>query len=91
MSPLDDKLAELRARFVQRSAEEVAAIDRATAEEDREALIERAHAIAGIAGLFGFGELGTAAADLEELGRAGGDIKEAGARLRAMLAALAAH
>jgi len=90
MSPLDDKLAELRARFVRRSADAVAAIDRATAEGDREALIERAHAIAGIAGLFGFGEIGAAALDLEECGRAGGDIEAAASRLRAMLVALAA-
>ena len=90
MSPLDDKLSELRARFVRRSADEIAEIDRAMAERDRPALIERAHAIAGIAGLFGFGEIGTAAAELEEKGRAGGDVEAAAARLRAMLSALAA-
>jgi HPt (histidine-containing phosphotransfer) domain-containing protein len=88
VNPLEDKLAELRQRFVARAGEEIAGIDRALADGDREAVIDRAHAIAGIAGMFGFKEVGQAAFDLEDAGTQQKDLAIPAARLCELLAAL---
>ena len=67
MNPLEERMAALRARFVERAREERVAIaeamDGALA---RDALRRRGHSIAGTAGLFGFDEIGEDAKALEE-------------------------
>lgn len=67
MTPFEERMAALRLRFVDRAREECKAIAAATgASLDRDTLRRRAHAIAGSAGLFGFGDIGEEAARLEE-------------------------
>lgn len=89
MTPLDDKLAELRKRFVARAGEELSDLDAALAAGDREQVVERAHKLAGISGMFGFGDLGRAALELEEAALAGRDWHGHGERVRKLLATLA--
>lgn len=82
------RLAELTARFRARAAEERAELSRALGEDDRATVAERAHKLAGNAGMFGEAELGAAALELEEAAETGTDMREAGERLLALLAAL---
>ncbi|MGN6499707.1 MAG: Hpt domain-containing protein [Tsuneonella sp.] len=88
MTPLEGKLAELAARFSARAPQEREAIAAALAAGDAAVVIDRAHKLAGIAGMFGHAEVGAAALALEEAVRAGGDGAAEGARLLGLLAAL---
>lgn len=85
MSGLESKLAEFAARFVARVPEERAAIAEALAKRDMPALIDRAHKLAGIAGMFGHADIGAAALALEETALAGRDCAREGAALIALL------
>jgi HPt (histidine-containing phosphotransfer) domain-containing protein len=89
VTALDDKMAELRRRFIARSTDELETIEKALAQGDRELLAERGHAIAGIAGMFGFGEIGKAALELERAALAGEDLASPAARLGELLTELA--
>lgn len=85
MSALESKLAELAARFAARAPEERAAIATALASGDTAALVERAHKLAGLAGMFGHGDIGLTALVLEEAAMAGQDCSRQGAALLALL------
>lgn len=82
------RLAELTARFRARAGEERMVLARALAEDDRATVAERAHKLAGNAGMFGEAELGEAALALEEAAETGAALRESGERLLAMLATL---
>ena len=71
MSPVEAKLAELAVRFAARASGERAALAAAVAASDRDAIVERAHKLAGIAGMFGHEAIGAAAFSLEEAARRG--------------------
>lgn len=88
MSGIESKLAELAARFAARAPAERAAIAEALAAGDTSAVIDRAHKLAGIAGMFGHHEIGKAALALEETALAGENCAESGAALLALLDAL---
>lgn len=85
MTTWESKLAELAARFVARAPEERAAIADALATGDTAALIDRAHRLAGIAGMFAHSDIGVAALALEEAALAGADCSKQGATLVALL------
>jgi HPt (histidine-containing phosphotransfer) domain-containing protein len=59
-------MAELASRFAERMPQERAAIANALSAGDRETLIDRAHKLAGIAGMFGRPDISTAALELEQ-------------------------
>jgi HPt (histidine-containing phosphotransfer) domain-containing protein len=86
VSNLGGKLADLAARFAERLPAERAAIAEALSAGDREKLVDRAHKLAGIAGMFGRSDIGTAALELEERVRADADFQDEAARLLALLA-----
>lgn len=85
MTDLEGKLAELAARFTGRLPQERAAIVDALSAGDREMLIERAHKLAGIAGMFGRSDIGSAALELEQRVLADGDCEDEAARLLDLL------
>ena len=66
MTDFEARMAALRARLAERCREDRAAISEALANDNRETLIDRAHKLAGIAGMLGAPELGEAAFALEE-------------------------
>ena len=88
MTGLDARMAELRARLAQRCGNEHVAISAALAANDRETLQDRAHKLAGIAGMLGAPEVGHAALALEESLIAGQDFQEEATLLLARLAAV---
>jgi len=73
MSSDNDWLAPLKAKFANRLAGEVEALRTAWARRDRDTVIDRAHKLAGIAGMVGAPEVGEAALQLEETARSGAD------------------
>lgn len=85
MTGLDSKLAQLAARFAARAPAERAAIANAMASCDTAALVDRAHKLAGIAGMFGHADIGAAALALEDAALAGQDCSQQGALLLALL------
>ena len=85
---LKAKLAELERRFVEQAGERRRAIEGSLAARNREELAERAHKLAGIAGMLGHGEIGAAALALEEAAESGTDPQPAATRLIALLGAL---
>ncbi|WP_126176923.1 Hpt domain-containing protein [Tsuneonella rigui] len=85
MSGIESKLAELAARFAARAPAERAAIAEALAAGDTQEVIDRAHKLAGIAGMFGHHEVGQAALALEEAAMASEDCAQPGAALLALL------
>lgn len=85
MTALESKVAELAARFAARAPEERTAIANALAIGDTAALIERAHKLAGVAGMFGHADIGAAALALEETALAGKDYSQRVALLLALL------
>ncbi len=89
MTPLEARMAELAARFTARAGEERMAIAAALAANDRATLRDRAHKLAGIAGMMGHDAIGRAALALEETVESGGDPAAAARQLTAMLDALA--
>ena len=82
------KLAELSQRFASRAADERRAIEQALAEGDRGTVAQRAHKLAGNAGMFGQPKIGAAALELEEAAESGGELEPAASRLIGLLAAL---
>lgn len=89
MSEGPDLLAGLRRRFGVRLREERAAILALAARDDgaaRADLVERAHKLAGIAGMLGAGEVGEAALRLEDAILAGEDHAAAVEALDAAIA-----
>ena len=85
---LTAKLAELSARFRERAGCEREIIEEALARGDRAVLAERAHKLAGNAGMFGEAEIGAAALEMEEAAETGADVVEPAKRLVALLDAL---
>ena len=85
---LEARLAELSARFRERASAEREIIDSALASGNRVVLAERAHKLAGNAGMFGEAEIGLAALELEEAAETGADVAGPAARLLALLDAL---
>ncbi len=85
MSGIEGKLAELAARFAARASAERTAIAEALASGDTPAVVDRAHKLAGIAGMFEHHEVGEAALALEEAALAGEDCAQPGAALLALL------
>ncbi len=73
MNSDEDWLAPLRAKFTARLSDELAAFLEAEARGDREAIIDRAHKLAGLAGMMGAPAVGEAALLLEETARSGAD------------------
>ena len=82
------KLAALTARFCARASDEADAISAAIARGDRSIVAERAHKLAGNAGMLGQPEVSAAAFALEEAAEGNGDMAAAGERLFTLLAAL---
>lgn len=66
MNPLEDRLRELRALFVEGSQADLQALERACQEGDREELRRLAHVLAGNGGLFGFPNIRRAAEKLTD-------------------------
>lgn len=87
-SALAAKLAELSQRFVDRAADERAAIEQGLADGDRPAIAWRAHTLAGNAGMFGHPDISAAALALEEAAENGGELEPLASRLLRLLAAL---
>jgi HPt (histidine-containing phosphotransfer) domain-containing protein len=85
VSTIESKLAELAARFAARAPAMRAAIAAALAAGDTPAVIEGAHKLAGIAGMFGHADIGDAALALEDAAMTGADCAEHGAALLALL------
>jgi HPt (histidine-containing phosphotransfer) domain-containing protein len=85
VTALESKLAELAARFAARAPAERAAIASALAASDRAELVDRAHKLAGIAGMFGHSAIGAAALAVEEAALAGEDCSRQGAALLELL------
>ena len=88
MTSLQQKIAELSARFAARAADERDAIADALQTGDRAAIIDRAHKLAGIAGMFGHSKVGEAALALEQAALAGEDCTATGDALLEQLSAL---
>ena len=88
MSAVDNKMAELAARFAARSAEERTALSTALHEGDLAALQSRAHKLAGIAPMFGHSDIGEAALELELAVEESGDVEASARRLDTLLAAI---
>jgi HPt (histidine-containing phosphotransfer) domain-containing protein len=85
VTALEGKLAELAKRFAERLPEERRSIADALSAGDREALIDRTHKLAGIAGMFGQSEIGAAAQELEQRILADADFGAEAARLLDLL------
>lgn len=85
MSAGTDLFADLRHRFAVRLREERAALAAEPESGALEALLDRAHRLAGIAGMLGAAEVGEAALELEETLRAGENHADALAALRAAI------
>ena len=73
MTSDDAWLAPLRAKFASRLADDLDAFRGAEARGDTEAIIDRAHKLAGLAAMMGAPEVGEAALLLEETARSGSD------------------
>lgn len=85
MSSDEDWLAPLRTKFAGRLAGEVEVLRTAWARRDRNTVIDRAHKLAGLAGMVGAPEVGEAALQLEETARSGADFAEELSRLIAAI------
>ena len=85
---LNAKLAELERRFIGQAGEHRRAIAGAVAAGNRQELAERAHKLAGIAGMFGQTDIGAAALALEAAIDGGIDPHPAATRLIDLLRAL---
>ena len=90
MSDPGGKLAELGRKFAARAREERAALAQAMADDDRTALRDRAHNLAGIAPMVGYPQVGEAALALELAVEEGADIAAPARVLDAALAAIEA-
>lgn len=66
MSGFDDRMAQLRARFIVRAREDRNALREGGGAGDRARLREIAHSLAGNGGIFGFPEISAAASAIED-------------------------
>jgi HPt (histidine-containing phosphotransfer) domain-containing protein len=66
MNGFDQRLADLRRRFLERTRKERMQLASACQTIDREELRRVSHGLAGSAGIFGFADLGRSAQTLEE-------------------------
>lgn len=66
MTGFDDRLADLRARFVERVGKDRAAMSAALDAKDHIAMRRIAHSLTGNAGIFGFPEITDAARAIED-------------------------
>lgn len=66
MSGFDDRIAQLRARFIVRAREDRNILREAQRDGDRARLREIAHSLAGNGGIFGFPEISAAASAVED-------------------------
>jgi HPt (histidine-containing phosphotransfer) domain-containing protein len=66
MSDFDTKMEALRKRFIERAHNDRASLYTALATHDFTTVRNLAHALAGIAGIFGYNALGASASALEE-------------------------
>lgn len=89
MNEYDRKMMQLADRFAARLASERRALVRAR--NDQQAMIACAHNLAGIAGIFGRADIGSAAFALEERLRAGDAASDEFAALCRLLDPGAAH
>ena len=91
MTAFDDRLRELRQRFIDRSRSDRDALAAALAADDRPELQRLGHSLAGAGGLFGFPEISDAGQRLEDAldeGAATEDVQAAGEALLRRLEAL---
>jgi HPt (histidine-containing phosphotransfer) domain-containing protein len=89
VTPLEQRIAELSARFSAQAGHERDALLAALAAGDRETLQSRAHKLAGTAGMFGHDDIGEAAFALETAAELGTDCTGPARRLAGMLGELA--
>lgn len=88
MSAIESKMAELAARFASRAAQERKVICEAIVAGDRAIVAERAHKLAGLAGMMGHPEITTSALALEAAVEAGRTLEGEGQNLLDLLAAV---
>lgn len=86
MTEPDDLVAQFRHRFVIRLHEEHDALHELAATPDRAVIIERAHKLAGLAGMLGAPEVSDAAFAVEAAARSGADCDN---ELSALISAIA--
>ena len=70
MSEFEERMAALRARFIERARHDHQALGEALSAQDLAAIRHVAHGLSGIAGMFGHEAIGTAAATVEDLAEA---------------------
>ena len=88
MTELEGRMAQLSARFAARAPEERAALADALENADCTALADRAHKLAGIAGMLGHPGISDAALALEEALISGRDYRPLATELLARLSSL---
>jgi HPt (histidine-containing phosphotransfer) domain-containing protein len=83
---IDDRMAQLRQRFMRAAHGHADALESLLAQNDLEAARQLAHGLAGRSGMFGFGELGETARRVDEVSAAElpGYARELVAALRAL-------
>lgn len=84
MSDTEAQMQKLRQRFQARAGSDRVAIMTALEAEDRPRLLHLAHGLAGVAGIFGYVDIGVRASALEEAveaAAADADVKELGKAL----------
>jgi len=84
MTPFEERMSQLRARFLVRAAEDAGSIERALAAGDFASMRDTCHRLAGNAGMFGFADAGIAAQTVEQAL----DADEGEERLRSLTADL---
>ena len=90
MTDIAAKMAELSARFAVRAGDERDGLQAELAADDRFAIRDRAHKLAGIAAMFGHADVGAAALELETAVEEGDDITAPASLLLRLLDAIAA-
>lgn len=88
MSAFEDRFAELRAKFAERSLSDRDRLKAAFDHNDREGLKQIAHSLAGNGGLFGYPQVSAAGLALEEAIDNGVDGEALGAAVRNLVAEL---
>ena len=89
MTDIDSRMSELAARFAARAADERDALAVSLSSGDREEVAERAHKLAGIAGMFGHPEITKAALAVEAAAEEGRPMGAEGRQLLDLLVAMA--
>lgn len=85
MSGFDDKMAQLRTRFLERAKDERAQLIAATATMDRAEILRLSHGLSGSAGVFGFPAISLHAQAVEEALDEGADEQEVRLRCASLL------